>query len=222
MRVFLVGVFVFLGSFSYGQRIINKIAGDMCDCLSNIQVEEVSSDDARDGFTNCFLQIVYYAGDLKKKGYDCMNKKDLATVAELVSGRLFKKCPQYELLISKWLNPPFDSIKANIVDSTDCLVLRNGKFMMQDKDKIYIYENSDNRQIEYDLEGNVVKEYEIVWINDCEYILKLFKTNKTETNPYFDENSELRVSVLEVENTNIKIRVQLGTIFYFGEMQKID
>lgn len=196
----------------------------MCDCISGIDIKNLNVQQADEEFKICATIFIYYGNELKKKGYDIQKEEELKSAMGKIMARLSQTCPELINVIGFIQCSAGDTIKSNIVDSADCKILRDAKFQMKDSIKHSVFVFSGNLQIENNLTSNYETRSEIIWVNDCEYILKLLSTTDPDMEKYFDYGTEMRVCVLEVNGDIVKCRMEMGNgnLFYIGEMEKIE
>lgn len=81
--------------------------------------------------------------------------------------------------------------------SQNCKNYRNGKFKIHDEslDVTYIIERKGNLQTERKLGEETILDFEVIWINDCSYILKSSK----KTAEFLKSDIDL---IVEIKNIN--------------------
>ncbi len=108
--------------------------------------------------------------------------------------------------------------------SNDCNVAPKGNFIYYNKDGTHTkIKRTKKKQIEISSEGDSKIEYNIYWINDCEYLLHSRNVLKgIDEYPYFNSDT-LHVKIKSIDIPNNKIYIEsrfkvLSTPWFEGEL----
>ena len=102
--------------------------------------------------------------------------------------------------------------KVNALKGEICAPLKNGTFF--NKKKSYKVVRNKNSQIEYDLETGAEYHFEVHWLYECAYNLKLKHTNNKSDTFALKPNDLLRVQMIEVNDSSFKYEVDFNQQTY--------
>lgn len=91
--------------------------------------------------------------------------------------------------------------------SQNCKNYRNGKFKLHDEELgvTYIIERKGNLQTERKLGEDTVLDFEVIWINDCSYILKSSK----KTAEFLKSDVDLVVEIKSINGDFLELEMHI-------------
>jgi hypothetical protein len=103
---------------------------------------------------------------------------------------------------------------------SDCNDFKTGKFALTDKasNRNYEIERNDSLQIETDLNTGRVSKFDVTWISDCEYELRIREGGVDIMNFY--KNKVLTIRIIETYKNSYKFEGQVEGMYKTTQILK--
>lgn len=107
-----------------------------------------------------------------------------------------------------------------ITPTSDCTMLKNGRFVYKTGKKVVNVEFKENQHTEYHNGGKHTIKSTIEWISGCEYYLRVKETNYP--NFPFKIGSKLHVKITKIDGKKIFYKSTINGKSWEGKLVKVE